>query len=63
MTLTEELAMYEKAEAEILEGGQAFEDNGLKIDRPTLSHIQKRIKELRGMLAMEEGGGPHVVVW
>ena len=63
MTKREELAKYQKALDAILEGGQSVEDNGLKIERPSLSHIQKRIKELESDIALEEGGGYRVTVW
>nr|WP_321499412.1 hypothetical protein [uncultured Dethiosulfovibrio sp.] len=63
MTPREELEMYEKALQAVLEGGQAVEDNGLKVERVNMAHIQKRIKELRSALSIEDGGGSRVVVW
>lgn len=64
MTPREELEMYEKALQAVLEGGQAVDDNGLKLERANLANLQKRIKELRGQIeAGKDGGGSRVVVW
>ncbi|MCF4115130.1 MULTISPECIES: hypothetical protein [Dethiosulfovibrio] len=63
MTPREELEMYEKALQAVLEGGQAVDDNGLKVERANLANLQKRIKELRSVLSIEDGGGSRVVVW
>ena len=71
MTLAEELALYEKAESAILEGGQSVNDNGLQFTRASLADVQKRIKELRSQIETEAsadssgsgGSGSYVAAW
>lgn len=50
--LQDELAMYKKAEREILLGAQQYEVAGRKITKATLFRVQEKIADLERRIAM-----------